>query len=234
MEAEVPHERGEEALRVVLKHLGSAFMSFSSVISSATAYFLGGSLPAVGIEPLSEELQVALRNVAARDAHAVTVARLACASSEVRKLAAAALPAPARYVCWVKMVALNTMVATARDAGLLDKPGVEATLVALCADDAVPPGVAGDEAAAWLACEEAAIESLDAMPDAQIASFAHFLGAAAAVEPGQAFDALEDPAEIDKDRREARAERFVAVLNGSGLSRLRQYSADEDSDEDSE
>ena len=227
MAAEMPHERGEEALRVVLKHLGV-------LTANAIAGYFDGQLLTEENAPLSEELQVALRNVAAREAHAATVARLACASSEARKLAAAALPVPERYVCWAKRDALVSMVATARDARLLDKPGVEATLVALCADDAVPPGAAGDEAAAWLACEGAAIKSLDAMPDAQIASFTHFLGAAAAVEPGQAFDALEDPAEIGKNCREARAERFVAVLNGTGLSRLRRYSSDEDSDEDSE
>jgi hypothetical protein len=228
MEGEVPHERGEEALRVVLKHLGV-------LTANAIAGYFDGQLLTEENAPLSKELQVALRNVAAREAHAATVARLACASSEARKLAAAALPVPERYVCWAKRDALVSMVATARDARLLDKPGVEATLVALCADDAVPPGSAGDETAAWLACAEAAIESLDAMPDAEIAWFTHFLGAAAAVEPGQAVDALEDPAEIEEDRREARAERFIAVLNGSGLSRLRQYSSsDEDSDEDSD
>jgi hypothetical protein len=71
MAASTQEEHGEEALRVVLKHLGV-------MTANAIAGYFDGQLLTEENAPLSEELQVALRNVAARDAHAVTVARLAC------------------------------------------------------------------------------------------------------------------------------------------------------------
>lgn len=208
MATAAPPEHGEDVLRVVLKHLGA-------MTRDATWRFVDAadvSSAALVPQP-SEELVVALRNMAARDAQAATVARLACVSSEARRLAAAALPAPARKARHSKAKALADMVAAASDAGLFGEPGVDAALVALCAAAAVPPGAAGDEAAAWRACADAAIGSIDAQPDAEIATFTCFLGGAAETEIGH-LPALEDPLEIERNCREWRAERFVAALRG--------------------
>ena len=202
------HEHGEEALRVVLKHLGT-------MTPDAIAGFFDGAdtETAMRLAELSDELQVALRAVLARKAHAAAVARLACISSEARKLAAAALPAPARDVRHVKATALADMVATACNGNLFGEPGVVAALVALCAAAAVPPGAAGDGAAAWRSCADAAAESLHAMPDAEIASYISYVGALAATLPGQLPALDEDPLEIESKCREWRAERFIAALS---------------------
>ena len=222
----MPQEPGEVALRAVLKHLG--VMTTHEV----ARLFVGAK--ATSTAPLSqggEELQVALRDVVAREAHAAAVARLACNSREARRLAAAALPAPARAARHAKMKALIDTVAAARAASLLDEEGVEAALNELCAAEAAPPGAAGDEVAAWRACADAAFESLHAMPDAEIASFTLFVGAAAGLLPGQDAPALEDPAEVERMCRKSRAERFVAALTGSGPAQ-RQYDDSDDSSED--
>ena len=200
-------EHGEEALRVVLKHLGS-------MTPDAVAGFFDGAdtVKAMLLPQLRDELHVALRAVCACKAHAAAVARLACVSSEARKLAADVLPAPARKARHVKATALDDMVSAACDASLLEDPGVEDALLALCAEAAVPPGAAGDEAAAWHACADAAVESLHAVPDAEIASLTSSLGVLLDTPAGH-FPALEDPLEIESKCREWRAERLIAALS---------------------
>ena len=96
---------------------------------------------------LPAPLRDALRDVAARGAHAATLARLSVLSPAARALAAAALPAPARTVCIAKAAALRDVVAAARDADLLDQKCTQTVLLALCTDMPPPLRCPDDSAA---------------------------------------------------------------------------------------